>query len=107
MTPEEREGRAKSLLNDPLFNEAFDAIKEDLMNRWNVSGSTEVEARESIWLAMRLLDKIYSHISSIVETGHMNEILEKQAKKISDYYYEIKFDREGITHWYRISFELI
>ena len=36
-----------------------------------------------------------------------NEILEKKAKKISDYHYEIKFDRQGITHWYRISFELI
>ena len=78
MTPEEREGRAKSLLNDPLFNEAFDAIKEDLMNRQNVSGSTEVEARESIWLAMRLLDRINAHIKSIVETGHMNKVLKEQ-----------------------------
>ena len=78
MTPEEREGRAKSLLNDPLFNEAFDVIKEDLMNRLNVSGSTEVEARESIWLAMRLLDRINAHIKSIVETGHMNKVLKEQ-----------------------------
>ena len=78
MTPEEREGSAKSLLNDPLFNEAFDAIKEDLMNRWNFSGSTEVEARESIWLAMRLLDRINAHIKSIVETGHMNKVLKEQ-----------------------------
>jgi len=37
-----------------------------------------LEARESIWLAMRLLDKIQLHIKSIVETGHMNKILEKQ-----------------------------
>ena len=78
MTPEAREGRANSLLNDPLFNEAFDEIKEDLMNRWNVSGSTEVEARESIWLAMRLLEKIHGHITSIIETGRMNKILDKQ-----------------------------
>ena len=41
------------------------------MNRWAHSGSTELEARESIWLAMRLLDRIHGHISSIVETGHM------------------------------------
>ena len=78
MTPEEREGRANSLLNDPLFNESFNVIKEDLMNRWNSSGSTEIEARESIWLAMRLLDRLYGHINSIVETGHMNKVLEKQ-----------------------------
>ena len=78
MTPEERERRAQSLINDPLLKESFDVLKEDLMNRWNHSGSTDLEARESIWLAMRLLDRIHGHIKSIVETGHMTEILEKQ-----------------------------
>jgi len=78
MTPEERERRAQSLINDPLLKEAFDVLKEDLMNRWSSSGSTDLEARESIWLAMRLLEKIHGHITSIIETGHMNKILEKQ-----------------------------
>ena len=48
------------------------------MDSWSASGSTELEARESIWLAMRLLDKLYGHLTSIVETGHMNKVLEKQ-----------------------------
>jgi hypothetical protein len=78
MTPEERERRARSLISDPLLNEAFETLKEDLMNRWQHSGSTDLEARESIWLAMRLLDRIRGHINSIVETGHMAEIMEKQ-----------------------------
>ena len=74
----QREEQAKRLLSDPLFNEAFEMLKEDLMNRWEVSGSTEFEARESIWLAMKLLDKLYNHISSIVETGRMNKVLSQQ-----------------------------
>jgi hypothetical protein len=78
MTPEERGRRARSLIEDPLLNEAFDTLKEDLMNRWNHSGSTDLEARESIWLAMRLLDRIHGHINSIVETGHMAKIMDKQ-----------------------------
>ena len=78
MTPEERLGRANSLINDPLLNEAFDVLKEDLMNRWNHSGSTDLEARESIWRAMRLLDRIHGHINSIIETGHMAKVMEKQ-----------------------------
>ena len=78
MTPEERERRARSLIDDPLLKEAFDMLKEDLMNRWNHSGSTDLEARESIWLAMRLLDRIHGHINSIVETGHMAKMMEKQ-----------------------------
>ena len=78
MTPEVRERRAQSLINDPLLKESFDVLKEDLMNRWNHSGSTDLEARESIWLAMRLLDRIHGHINSIVETGHMAKMMEKQ-----------------------------
>ena len=78
MNEEEREARAKNLLNNDLFNESFDVLRKDLMNRWESSGSPEVEARESIWLAMRLLDRIHAHISSIVETGRMNDILDKQ-----------------------------
>ena len=78
MTPEQRETRAQSLIDDELLKEAFDVLRKDLMNRWQQSGSTDLEARESIWLAMRLLEKIHGHITSIVETGHMNKILDKQ-----------------------------
>ena len=78
MDNELREHRAKALVDNPLFEEAFDALKEDLMSRWSNSGSTDLEARESIWLAMRLLDRIRGHLTSIVETGKMNKILDKQ-----------------------------
>ena len=78
MSDEHREERAKNLLNNELFNESFEVLKEDLMARWNASGTSELEARESIWLAMRLLDRLHGHIKSIVETGHMNKMLDKQ-----------------------------
>ena len=78
MSTDLREERANRILTDPLYSEAFDTLKEDLMNRWNHSGSTDLEARESIWLAIRLLDKIDGHIKSIVETGHMAKMMEKQ-----------------------------
>ena len=78
MDNEEKERRANSLLSDPLFNEMFEVLRKDLMNRWESSGSTELEARESIWLAMRLLDRLHGHLKSIVETGHMNKVLEQQ-----------------------------
>jgi len=78
MNEEFREECAKRILEDPLFIEAFDAVKKDLMNSWSSSGSTELEARESIWLAIRLLDKIHGHLQSIIETGHMAKMMEKQ-----------------------------
>ena len=78
MSDLQREEKAQNLLNNELFQEAFDVMRKDLMGRWEASGSTELEARESIWLAMRLLDRLYGHINSIVETGHMNKMLDKQ-----------------------------
>jgi len=78
MTDEFREQKAQALINDPLFKESFDVLREDLMNRWSHSGSTDLEARESIWLAIRLLERIEGHIRSIVETGHMAKMMEKQ-----------------------------
>ena len=78
MSTKQMEEQATRSLTDPLYKEAFDVLKEDLMNRWEHSGSTELEARESIWLAMRLLERIQGHLKSIIETGHMAEMLEKQ-----------------------------
>ena len=79
MSDEFREGRAKSLLENPLFQETFDVLRKDLMNRWEHSGTTEVEARESVWLALQLLRRIRFHIESIVTTGKMKELHSKQS----------------------------
>ena len=78
MDIQQREEHAKRLLNDELLQEAFDTLREELMNRWSHSGSTDLEARESIWLGIRLLEKIDGHLKSIVETGHMAKMMEKQ-----------------------------
>ena len=78
MNNEEREIRAKNLLQNELFNEAFEVLKKELLGQWEQSGSQHTDQRESIWLAIRLLEKIKGHITSIVETGHMAKVLEKQ-----------------------------
>jgi len=78
MNKEEREIRAKNLLQNELFNEAFEELRNELLSQWEQSGSQNIDQRESIWLAIRLLEKIKGHITSIVETGHMAKVLEKQ-----------------------------
>jgi len=75
----DRENRAKNLLNDPLYNEAFDALAEELHNTWYNSSVKEVESREQAWLSLRLLERLRLHLTSIVETGEM-------AKKLKEYH---------------------
>jgi hypothetical protein len=77
MDPELRLQRAQALLNDELLNEAFDTLRTELMDRWENSASTEVEARESIWLGLQLLTRVRRHIHSIIETGEMAKLREK------------------------------
>ena len=73
-----REEEAKRLLQNELFVEAFDTLEKELLLSWSRTGSADVSQRESCWLATRLLERIKSHITSIVETGHMAKGLEKQ-----------------------------
>tara|TARA_R100001129_G_scaffold181749_1_gene161409 strand:+ start:692 stop:934 length:243 start_codon:yes stop_codon:yes gene_type:complete len=78
MSNQIREEQAKRLLNDELFKEAFSTLEKNLLDSWNSSGVSEVEAREQIWLSLRLLERIRLHLTSIVETGDM-------AKKLREY----------------------
>ena len=78
MVDDQREARAKRLLDDPLFVESFDVLEKELMALWETTGAQDVDQRESFWLALRLLVRIKAHITSIVETGHMNKVLEEQ-----------------------------
>ena len=78
MSNQIREEQAKRLLNDELFKEAFSTLEKNLLDSWNSSGVSEVEAREQIWLSLRLLERIRLHLTSIIETGDM-------AKKLREY----------------------
>ena len=72
-----REEHAKSLLNDPLYNEAFDQLGESIFNTWANSSVNDVESREQCWLSLRLLERIRLHLTSIIETGEMAEKLKE------------------------------
>ena len=77
MSDELREEHAKRILNDPLYNEAFDQLGESIFNTWAHSSVNDVESREQCWLSLRLLERLRLHLTSIVETGEMAEKLKE------------------------------
>ena len=79
MNEEQRAEQAKDLLKHELFVEAFEVLNTELKNRWEHSSTNEVEARESVWLALQLLQRIRFHIESIVTTGKMKALHSKQS----------------------------
>ena len=78
MVDEYRLVRARGILNDELFIEAFDTLEKDIMDTWSSTGIDDGRARETCWLSIRLLSRIKVHLTSIVETGEM-------AKKLQEY----------------------
>ena len=78
MDKEQRESRAKSLLSDELFNEAFNMLEQDIKDTWYRTSLGDTEAREQAWLSLRLLERIRLHLTSIIESGDMARKLEKQ-----------------------------
>jgi len=78
----QREEHAKSILSDPLFLESFDVLRTELLTRWENSSSNESEAREAIWLGLQLLARVKYHLESVITTGKMTDMLEKQSPYI-------------------------
>ncbi len=76
---ETRARQANDLLNNELLVEAFDTLRQELLERWENSSSNESEARESIWLGLQLLERVRRHLESIVTTGEMAKLREKSS----------------------------
>ena len=74
MNNESREIQARRLLDDPLFIEAFDSVKEQLISEWLHSESFDTNRRESLHTAIKLVDRLHAHISSVLETGQVAEL---------------------------------
>ena len=75
---QQREEQAERLLNEPLLVEAFAELEKNLKNTWEYSSVGDTDAREQVWLSLRLLERVRLHLTSLVETGEMARILKEQ-----------------------------
>ena len=75
MSSELREEHAKRLIQDKLFQESRDTLREQLMSEWEHSQHLDIDKRESLWLSVKLIDRLRAHFESIAETGKMSEYI--------------------------------
>ena len=73
MSEELRTEHARRLLGDKLFTESWNELRVQLMKEWEHSQHLDVERRESLWLSVKLLDRLMAHFESIVENGQMTQ----------------------------------
>lgn len=65
--------QARSLLADPLLEEAFATIEANLRDTWAATADDAVAERERLWLMLKLLGRLRGHLTEIVETGRLAE----------------------------------
>ena len=71
---QDRQARAKhaqQLLDDPLFNEAFDAVEKACIEQWHATKTGDTEARERIWTMVKLNQRLKQHYLAIIDDGKM------------------------------------
>ncbi len=76
MTPEQEKQRtelAKSILDNPVFQDAIKQIKQELYGEFLNSPARDSEGREKIYLMGKMFDLLLVNIKSVMETGKLNK----------------------------------
>lgn len=63
--------QARRLLEDPLLQEAFATVGSALRNAWAATADDATDERERLWLMLKLLGRVRTHLSQVLETGKL------------------------------------
>lgn len=91
-----RGNQAKAILNDALFIESFDALKDTYMHAWENSTLADSHGRERIYMMVAAIVDVKKHLASIVDTGKMaqTQIAEELAQED-----ENLLDKKKLQSW--------
>lgn len=63
--------RAKNFVNDELYKEAFTETRKLLIDTLIDTPVRDKEGREHLYISIKLLDMVDTHIQSVIETGQL------------------------------------
>lgn len=72
--------RAKEVLENEAFQQAFKDIEQEFTNQWKESPARDSEGREKIWIYLSILNKVRTHLETTLATGKLAQ-LEVEHKK--------------------------
>lgn len=78
----DRGQRARRLLEDDLYQEAFTTVEAKLMSEWAASKPLDREVRETIFHQIGLLKALKAHLESVMRDGDFAaKSIEQKRKK--------------------------
>ena len=82
-TERQRGEKAKLLLEEPLFKEAFKLLKDEYQNAMFQTKHNDDDVRKALWQAYHITDKVENHFKTVMETGKLASAQLNQIKKNS------------------------
>ena len=67
----ERGSKAQKLLSDPLFQEAFDLVRQALHERWENAPLRDKEGAHELKLQLKLLNDVRANLEQAVANGKL------------------------------------
>lgn len=78
-----RASRAKAIIEDELFKEAFRLCESTYMKAWAESEPHETRKREALYTGVQLLEDVRQHLGLIMSSGSLARAeLEKLEQKL-------------------------
>lgn len=65
---------ARQLLNNELYAESFEMVKQAIVAKWVASSVTDREGHHELKLMLKAIDNVQHHIKTAVDTGKLAEI---------------------------------
>ncbi len=70
----EQASKAKQIVDNPLWDEAWTKLQTKLMGAWLTSETGQSERRELIYMQLRAAAEVRGHIETVLETGQLAEM---------------------------------
>lgn len=81
MTPIERAGKAKAILESPMFEEAFEVVRQRLISGIENAPVAAVEQAEDFRKCLKLLRSVRQHLEAAINTGKLEQFRLEEADK--------------------------
>lgn len=63
--------RAREVLENECWAWAFNTTRQEIIESWQATNAKDPQSRESMWLALKLLDRLQGALQSRLETGQL------------------------------------
>ena len=80
--------KAKQLFENPLLKESFDKLRNLYSQSLFNTGALEADAREKLWLAYNVINKVEQNLLEMIDTG---KLASKQLEDFRNQIQEQKF----------------